>query len=109
VSGIESRQVDWWSCHTFIDAMVRQASVGPLPIAGSPSWCELAEGDPRKLLALAAAGEHHVLRVETAQQALTETSHHIAVAADWPSIAREIQQRRSFYADRPWLRRKGVA
>jgi hypothetical protein len=109
VSGIESRQVDWWSCHTFIDVMVRQANAGPLPMAGSPSWCELADGDPRKLLALAAAGEHHVLRVETAQHALAETSRDIATAADWPNIAREVQQRNDFYAERPWLRRKGAA
>jgi len=109
MTGIESERVDWWSCHTFIEAAVRQANVGPVPLAGTPFWCELADGDPRKVLALAVAGEHHILRMETAQRAMAEMSRDLAAAADWTGIAREMQQRRSFYAGRPWLRRKGVA
>lgn|GEM_PF-1221190 len=109
MTGIESQQVNWWSCHTFIEAAVRQANIGPLPLAGTPLWCSLAEGDPRKLLALAVAGEHHALRMETAQQAVADASREIAAVADWSRVAREIQQRSNFYAERPLLRRKGVA
>lgn len=93
VSGIESRQVSWWPCHEFITAAVAQANYGPLPAAGTPAWCEMADGDPRKLLALAVDGEHHVLRVETAQAARAEASRAIAAAADWSAVAREVQQR----------------
>jgi hypothetical protein len=107
VSVIESRQVAWWPCHEFITALVAQAN--DLPVAGTPAWCALPDSDPHKLLGLAVAGEHHVLRMETAQQSHAEASCDVAAAADWPCIARNIQQRSSFYAERPWLRRKGVA
>lgn len=102
-----SQQVSWWPCHEFITTLAVQAN--SMPIAGTPEWCGLADGDSRKLLALALAGEHHVLRVETAQQAFAEASREIAAAVDWSTVAREIQQRNSFYAERPWLRRKGSA
>ena len=57
------------------------------------------------MLALAVAGEHHVLRVEVAQTAQAEASRAVSAAADWPKVAREIKQRNDFYASRPWLRR----
>jgi len=85
-----SRSVAWWPVHEFMAALLAHAN--DLPPAGTPAWCALSDGDPRKLLAVAAAGEHHVLRVETAQEAQAEASKAIAAAADWPSIAREIKQ-----------------
>jgi len=91
---LASRQVSWWCVHQFIEAAVAQANCGPIPAAGTPSWCELSAGDPRKLLAVAVAGEHHVLRVETAQAAAADASGAISAAADWPKVAREIRQRR---------------
>jgi hypothetical protein len=99
----ESRQVSWWPVHEFITERVAQAN--NLPIAGTPAWCALADNDPLKLLALAAEGEHHVLRMETAQEARAEASRVIAGAADWRAISREIQQRAHFRAARPWLTR----
>ncbi|HME16031.1 MAG TPA: DUF2742 domain-containing protein [Mycobacterium sp.] len=102
---LASQQVSWAETHRFIETVVAKANAGPLPWAGSPAWCELSDGDPRKLLALAAAGEHHVLRVEVAQTARAEASRAVAAAADWPKIARENKQRNDFYAARPWLRR----
>lgn len=105
IAGFGSQQVSWWETRTFLEAAVAQANAGPLPWAGTPDWCELADGDPRKLLALAVAGEHHVLRVETAQAAMAEASRAVAEAADWSKVAREINQRKAFYGSRPWLRR----
>ncbi|WP_201377280.1 DUF2742 domain-containing protein, partial [Mycobacterium intracellulare] len=67
--------------------------------------CELGDGDPRKLLALAIDGEHHVLRKETGQAAMAEVSHAIAAAADWSALSRQIRSRAELYAARPWLRR----
>jgi hypothetical protein len=101
----ESQQVSWAEVHRFLEAALAQANAGPLPWAGSPGWCELADGDPRKLLALAVAGEHHVLRVEVAQTARAEASRAVAAAADWPEVARELNLRNDFYRRRPWLRR----
>lgn len=106
---IASRQVTWEPVNAFLEATLKQANVGPLPWAGTPAWCELADGDPRKLLALAVSGEHHVLRVEHAQIARAEASRAIAGAADWPRVAREIRQRQDFRRARPWLQRGGAA
>jgi hypothetical protein len=91
----DSRQVSWWPVHQFLEAVVAQANVGPLPLAGTPGWCALADGDPRKLLALAVAGEHHVLRMETAQEALAEASKAVSAAADWCGVAAEVTQLRA--------------
>lgn len=99
-----AQSVSWWSVHEFITALVDQAN--NLPIAGTPAWCALPDNDPAKLLALAVAGEHHVLRMETAQEARAETSRAVAAAADWRAISREIQQRAHFHASRPWLKRR---
>lgn len=81
--------------HEFIEAVLRQANCGPIPAAGTPSWCALADGDPRKLLAVAVDGEHHVLRVEVAQERQAEAAKDVAVSSDWRRIAREIRQRRA--------------
>jgi hypothetical protein len=98
-----SQQVSWWSVHVFVTALVAQCE--SLPHAGTPAWCALSDDDPRKLLALAAAGEHHVLRMETAQQARAEASRAVSAAADWAAVGRELKGIRAFHAARPWLRR----
>lgn len=81
-----SREVSWWPVHEFVSALVAQVNT-TLPIAGTPSWCALADGDPRKLLAVALAGEHQVLRVELEQAARVEASKAVAAAADWGRIS----------------------
>ena len=85
-----SRSVAWWPVHEFMAALLAQAN--DLPPAGTPAWCAMSDGDPRKLLALAAAGEHHVLRVEIAQEAQAEASKTIAASADWHALARALRQ-----------------
>jgi hypothetical protein len=99
----DSRAVAWWPVHEFIARVIAQAD--DFPAAGTPAWCALADGDPRKLLAVAVAGEHHVLRIETAQEALAEASKDISAAADWKSIAQEYQTLTNFRASRPWMKR----
>lgn len=98
-----SQQASWWPVHEFITELVAQAN--NLPVAGTPAWCALADNDPLKLLSLAAAGEHHVLRVETAQEARAEASRDVAAAADWRAISRDIQQRAHFRASHTWAKR----
>ncbi|MFN3003465.1 DUF2742 domain-containing protein [Mycolicibacterium wolinskyi] len=87
-----SRQVAWWPVHEFITAMV--ANANDLPVAGTPSWCALPDSDPRKLLALAVAGEHHVLRTEVGQEHLADAGKKIAASADWSALAQRIQSGR---------------
>lgn len=89
----QSQQRAWWPVHQFLEAVVAQANYGPIPAAGTPSWCALADGDPRKLLSVAVEGEHHVLRIEAAQEAAAEASKVIAAETDWPQIARDIRRR----------------
>lgn len=90
-SGIGSRSVSWWPVHQLVAALVAQA--GTVPTAGTPAWRALADDDPTKLLAVAVAGEHHVLRMEIAQEALAEASKAIAAIADWPATARATRRR----------------
>lgn len=90
MSAIDSRTVAWWPVHEFVAALIAQA--GTPPTAGTPAWLALGDGDPAKLLALAVAGEHHVLRMEIAQEHLTEASKAVAASADWPAMAREVRQ-----------------
>ena len=88
-----SQQRAWWPVHEFMEAFVAQANCGSIPAAGTPSWCALSDGDPKKLLAVALDGEHHTLRVETAQAAHADASKAVAASADWPHISRQIRRR----------------
>ncbi|MFN3003258.1 DUF2742 domain-containing protein [Mycolicibacterium wolinskyi] len=88
----DSRQVAWWPVHQFITAMV--ANANDIPVAGTPSWCALSDSDPRKLLSLAVAGEHHVLRTEIGQEHLADAGKKIAASADWNALAQRIQSGR---------------
>lgn len=76
-----SQTVSWWPAHEFIAELVAQYNY--LPTAGTPAWCALSDGDPRKIIALAAAGEHHVLRVEVAQQNMADASKAVASSPNW--------------------------
>lgn len=90
----QSQQVSWWPVHEFLEAAVNQANCGPLPTAGTPAWQALADGDPRKLLALAVSGEHWALRTEIAQERRAEASREVAEAADWSALAQRIRNGR---------------
>lgn len=84
-----SQQVSFYETHKFLEALLAQANVGPLCWAGTPGWVAMPDSDPRKLLALAAFGVHHALRVEVAQTASAEASSAISAALDWSAVARE--------------------
>lgn len=90
-----SQQRAWWPVHEFVEAVVRQANCGPIPAAGTPSWCALSDDDPCKMLSVAIDGEHHVLRVEIAQEHQAKAAKDVAISSDWTRIAREIHQRRA--------------
>jgi Protein of unknown function (DUF2742) len=103
MKAVESQQVSWWDVHTFVSPWLEV--VGSWPTAGTPEWCALPDGDPAKIAALCDAAHHHALRIEMAQQAMAEASRDLSAATDWSAVSREIRQRNSFYAERPWLRR----
>lgn len=89
-----SQEVNWWATHLFLEAAVAQANCGPLPTAGTPAWAELADGDPRKLLSLAVAGEHHVLRVQIGQEQRAQAAEDVWQGENWTDLARQVQRRR---------------
>ncbi len=93
-----SKQVSWWPTHEFLDAALAQANAGPLPMAGTPAWGALSDNDPRKVLALAAAGEHHVLRMETAQLALAQAAEDVHGGENWSEVAQQVRRRREIDA-----------
>jgi Protein of unknown function (DUF2742) len=103
VRAIASQQVSWWSVHELVTAVTNQ--VNDWPMLGTPAWCSLAHDDPRKWAALLDGAQHHALRLEINQEAAAEASKAVSGAADWPHIAREIQQINSFRASRPWAKR----
>ena len=103
MKSLDSQQVSWYSVHKFVTAVLNQ--VNDWPMLGTPAWCSLTHGDPRKWAALLDGAQHWALRVDSCQAARAETSRAISAAADWPAIAREIKDLREFYAARPWLKR----
>lgn len=102
-----SREVSWWATHEYVARMKRHEA--DLTVAGTPAWAALDDYDLGKLLSLAAAGEHHVLRVETAQQARADAGAAISAAAPWGELGRRLHQREAWYAAHPWARRIGAA
>jgi hypothetical protein len=100
-----SQQVSWWSVHEFISAAIDQSGAGPWPLVGTPAWCQLSDGDPRKWAALFDAAQHWALRVETCQAARCEASRDISAAEDWSTVARDVKGRAELHAQRPWLKR----
>lgn len=101
-----SQEVSWWRVHQFITALVAKANTS-LPWAGTPAWSALNNDDPRKLLALAVAGEHHVLRIETAQEAIVSAGEEVSAAAPWSEIAQHQLERARWEETHPWARRHG--
>ncbi len=93
-----SRQVNWWSVHTYVQPLLAQ--VGSWPMAGTNAWSDPDDHDPAKVAAIYDAARHHALRVDTAQTALAEASRGIAGAADWRGIARDAQRRLKIYIPR---------
>jgi hypothetical protein len=88
-----SQEVSWWVTHVFITELVAQANT-TLPWAGTPAWSALPDTDPRKLLSLAVAGEHHVLRVEIGQEQRAQAAEDVHGGDDWAEVARLVQRRR---------------
>lgn len=88
-----SQEVSWWATHQFISALVAQVNNDTLPWAGTPAWRALDDADPRKLLALAIAGEHHILRVQIGQERRAQAAEDVWGGENWRQVARQVQRR----------------
>lgn len=91
---LASQEVSWWAVHQFISAVVEQVKNTTLPWAGTPAWRALDDADPRKLLSLALAGEHHVLRTEIGQEERARAAEDVWAGENWTDAARQVQRRR---------------
>lgn len=108
-SPIASQQVYWWPVYEH--AVKHAAGLGVnlaegLPVAGTPSWCLLADDDNRKHAAVLLAGAQYALYLDGRQQARAEASRAVAGAADWRKVAQEVQQRNAFRQANPWAKRR---
>ena len=92
MSGLESRQVQWWTVLTWVQQLAAQHGVNVitdnLPLPGTPTWCGLPDGDARKLCAVLLAGAREALNHDTHQAALADASREIASAATWSTVSR---------------------
>jgi hypothetical protein len=82
---IGSRQVSWWSVHEFVTGLL--AAAASWPLVGTPAWCELPDGDLRKIAAVFDAAQHWALRMETCQEARVDAREAISAAHNWKHIA----------------------
>jgi hypothetical protein len=103
LSPVGARAVSWWSVVEFVEPYLQAADSWPM--AGSPAWCALGPDDPAKVAALYDAAQHHILRVETAQQAMCEASEAISAAEDWTAVASSLRTRREWLDAHPWAKR----
>jgi len=69
--------VSWFSVHEYVDRIFECLGIPGFPAAGTPSWCGLDDSDPVKLAGVLDYGQHHALRVDTAQEAACEASRAI--------------------------------
>jgi len=104
-----SRSVAWYEVHLYVNRMLERLGVHDFPQAGTPEWCALNDSDPVKAVSVLDYGQHHALRVETAQEASCEASQTISAALDWASVAQANRNRAEFCADNPWARRVSAA
>lgn len=99
----ESQQVNWWTVHEFVGAVLNQ--VNDWPMLGTPAWCSLTHDDPRKWCALLDGAQHWALRMDSCQEAECQASRGISAALDWSAFAQAWRRHNEFYAEKPWLKR----
>lgn len=98
MTDVSSRQVSWWSVHTFVELQL--STVESWPAAGTPAWCQLEDDDPRKRAAVLAAGVRWALHIDTIQEQLAEASREIAAMENWSSLSRRMRSRNGVHIPR---------
>lgn len=98
-----SQQASWAATYEFVQPYLD--AVGSWPMAGAVAWQLLGDTDSAKWAAILDAAQHHVLRVETAQEARCEASRAVSAAVDWPTVSRGIFARMAFREANPWAKR----
>ena len=86
---MDSRQVAWFEVYQFVASLL--AGARSWPAAGTPEWCALADGDPRKLTAVLEYGTRWALKVDAEQAARAQASQDISAAEDWRQLALDVR------------------
>jgi hypothetical protein len=102
-----SRSVRWFDFHLWVQA--RLDAAGDYPMAGTQAWFDLDYGDRRKWAAALDAASHHIVRVQTCQEAECEASHAVSAAEDWGRVAQLNKDLEEFRRDHPWAARKAAS
>lgn len=89
------------------------SSGGPAPVAGSPTWCALADSDKAKLIAVLTAGTRAVLEDELAalndrRRAMKAAAVEVAQADDWTAVAKRIRDRGQALSSGAYIERASV-
>lgn len=100
-----SRQIAWFTTFEFANAIAQlhgyDLSSDHFPPPGSPAWCDMADHDDRKLLALLQRGVQAALDDDARQAAMADASHEICAATRWrPLAVRHLRGRGPAYVPR---------
>lgn len=98
-------RVDWQAVRSFVHRLAAGVEHTGLPVAGTPEWCALADCDPRKVLAVLAAGSRWALeqeldQIEDQYTARKAAAIAVAQARDWARVAQRIRGRDAAYIER---------
>ena len=78
----QSRTVAWQPVHALLEPLLGDPGLVP----GTPSWCDMADSDPRKWQAVLWSAVWWAVAEDARQTDLAEASRDISTAADWPRI-----------------------
>ncbi|ULN51537.1 DUF2742 domain-containing protein [Mycolicibacillus parakoreensis] len=98
--------MSFWEVHQWVERWIADRE---FPMAGTVAWQSLSDADPAKWAAILDAAQHHILRVETAQEAQAAASHAISASTDWSQVASEIRRRTDARKSGARIERQGVA
>ncbi|OBK12970.1 hypothetical protein A5637_20670 [Mycolicibacterium fortuitum] len=93
-----SRQVAWFEVYSFAARFAVNHDLDLLAsyemIPGTPQWCQLADDDARKLMALVLGGVREALANDTRQEHIADAGKKICTAANWSALAQRIRNGR---------------
>lgn len=91
-----SKQVNWHETYLYAERLAASHGVAlnHQLIAGTPSWCGMADHDARKLMALILGGVREAIQNDARQEALADASREVSTAADWPAVAQRVRNGR---------------
>lgn len=111
MTAVDSQQVSWFDVYELAasEAALLGVDFGARPpTPGTPAWRDLPRAE--QVASVLLAGARYALLLDGRQAAMADASRAVATHRDgehsWRQISRELQQRSTFRATRPWANRK---